>query len=416
MTAKPTYYDLEQRIRDLEEASIQDKQSGEKKRILEERLARAEKMEALEALASGVAHDMNNIFGALIGFSELLAEKLSKESPLGQYADNVLQSSLKGAAIVQDLLTLARSGATFSEVVNLNNVISDYLSSPEFGKMKCYHLGVKIRSNLEEGLLNIKGSSPRLGNMVMNLVLNAAEAISNQGEVTIKTENRYLDHPISGYDAMQEGDYAILMISDTGDAISANDLGKIFEPFYTKKAMGRNGTGLGMAAVWGTVKDHLGYIDVKSEAGRGNTFTLYFPVTREELEKDIYPASPVSKGESILVVDDIQAQRELAAGMLGKLGYSVEAVAGGEEAITYLKDKKTDLIVLDMIMDPGINGMETYRRICEINPGQKAILVSGFSETDRVRQAQEMGAGAFVRKPFILEKIGLAVRRELDRK
>jgi two-component system, cell cycle sensor histidine kinase and response regulator CckA len=416
VTAKPTYQDLEQRISVLEDASIQDRQSGEEKRILEERLARAEKMEALEALAGGVAHDLNNIFGALIGFSELLVEKLSKESPLGQYADNVLQSSLKGAAIVQDLLTLARSGAAFSEVVNLNKVISDYLSSPEFGKMKCYHLGVKIRSNLDEGLLNIKGSSLRLGHMVMNLVLNAAEAISDQGDVTIKTENRYLDHPISGYDAMQEGDYAILMISDTGDVISASDLGKIFEPFYTKKALGRNGTGLELAAVWGTVKDHLGYIDVTSEEGRGNTFTLYFPVTREELEKDICPASFVSKGESILVVDDIQVQRELAAGMLAKLGYTVDAVAGGEEAIAYLKNKKADLIVLDMIMDPGMNGMEAYRRLCKINPGQKAILVSGFSETDRVRQAQKMGAGAFVRKPYILEKIGLAVRRELDRK
>jgi CheY-like chemotaxis protein len=183
--------------------------------------------------------------------------------------------------------------------------------------------------------------------------------------------------------------------------------------------MGRSGTGLGLAVVWGTVMDHNGYIDVQSEEGKGTTFTLYFPVTREEpakIEKSIPVNAYRSKGESILVIDDVREQRELAMNMLARLGYQAAAAAGGEEAIEYLKKEKADLIVLDMIMDPGIDGMETYRRIVEIHPGQKAIIVSGFSETDRVRKAQEMGAGAFVRKPYILEKIGLAVREELDRK
>jgi CheY-like chemotaxis protein len=134
------------------------------------------------------------------------------------------------------------------------------------------------------------------------------------------------------------------------------------------------------------------------------------------VEKAVSPVSYMGKGESILVVDDVKAQRELAMSMLGRLGYQVEAVAGGEEAIEYLKNKKADLIVLDMIMDPGIDGLETYRLILEINPGQKAIIVSGFSETDRVRKVQEMGAGSFVRKPYLMERIGIGVRRELDRK
>ncbi len=218
---------------------------------------------------------------------------------------------------------------------------------------------------------------------------------------------------------MQAGDYAVLTVSDTGGGISAEDLGKIFEPFYTKKVMGRSGTGLGLAVVWGTVKDHDGYIDVQSDEGKGSIFTLYFPVTREDLakvEKALSPVVYMGKGESILVVDDIKEQRELAVSMLGRLGYQVEVVASGEEAIEYLKDKKADLIILDMIMDPGIDGMETYRRIIKMNPEQKALIVSGFSETDRVRKAQELGAGAFVRKPYILEKIGLAVRKELDGK
>ena len=182
--------------------------------------------------------------------------------------------------------------------------------------------------------------------------------------------------------------------------------------------MGRSGTGLGLAVVWGTVKDHHGYIDVQSEEGKGSIFTLYFPVTRKELTKDQETVSSetyLGQGETILVVDDVKEQRELAMSMLTRLGYRVDAVSSGEEAVEYLKTNRVDLIVLDMIMDPGIDGLETYRRILEIHPRQKAIIVSGFSETDRVRKAQELGAGAYVRKPYLLEKIGLAIRQELDR-
>ncbi len=235
----------------------------------------------------------------------------------------------------------------------------------------------------------------------------------------VRTENRHLDRPLSGYDDLQEGDYVVLTVSDTGKGIPARDIDKIFEPFYSKKVMGRSGTGLGLAIVWGTVKDHGGCIDVKSEEGTGTTFTLYFPVTREERPapaKAAAFAADTGKGESVLVVDDVREQRELAISMLTKLGYRVEAVSSGEEAITYLTGKSAELVVLDMIMDPGIDGLETYRRIREINPLQKAIIVSGFSETERVRQAQELGAGVFVRKPYVLEKIGSAVRNALDRK
>jgi CheY-like chemotaxis protein len=252
----------------------------------------------------------------------------------------------------------------------------------------------------------------------MNLLSNAAEAISDQGEVTLLTENRYLDKPIAGYDEIREGDYVVLGVSDTGKGISAQDMGKIFEPFYTKKVMGRSGTGLGLAVVWGTVKDHGGYIDVRSEEGKGSVFTLYFPVTREEKAKD-QPSIPAEsyrgRGESILVVDDVKEQRELATAMLSRLGYRVSSVSSGEEAVTYLKANRVDLLVLDMIMDPGMDGLETYQKVLEINPKQKAIIVSGFSETDRVKKAQELGAGAYVKKPYVQEKIGLATRRELDK-
>ena len=221
---------------------------------------------------------------------------------------------------------------------------------------------------------------------------------------------------IRGYDQVCEGEYAVLTVSDSGSGIAAADLDKIFEPFYTKKVMGRSGTGLGLAVVWGTVKDHDGYIDVQSEKGKGSTFTLYFPVTREKMAEDLkrIPLDQYKgQGELILVVDDVAEQREMAAGMLTGLGYNVAVVSSGEEAVKYLKIHKVDLMVLDMIMDPGMDGLETYRKIIEIAPGQKAVIVSGYSETDRVKEAQRLGAGAYVKKPYVLEKIGLAIRHEL---
>jgi CheY-like chemotaxis protein len=277
---------------------------------------------------------------------------------------------------------------------------------------------VTFRTEYDNTLLNIKGSPVHLEKMLMNLVINAAESISGEGEVTIRTENRYLDKAVRGYDEVREGDYAVLTVSDTGMGIPAENREKIFEPFYTKKTMGRSGTGLGLAIVWGTVKDHNGYIDVQTEVGEGTAFTLYFPVKREGLtaprqkeQREQY----MGNGESVLVVDDIAEQRAVAAGLLTRLGYEVHVVPGGKEAVEYLKENKVDILVLDMIMAPGIDGLETYQRVLEINPKQKAILVSGFSETERVREAQRLGAGAYVKKPYVMEQIGVAVRDEINR-
>jgi len=209
----------------------------------------------------------------------------------------------------------------------------------------------------------------------------------------------------------------VFTISDTGTGISPEDMEKIFEPFYTKKKMGRSGTGLGMAVVWGTVKDHNGYIHVRSTEGKGTIFTLFFPVTRKSLEErsETFLEDYMGKGETILVVDDVEEQRNIASGMLKELRYSVVSVSSGEEAVEYLRTNKVDLLVLDMIMDPGMDGLATYRKIIEIHPGQKAIIASGFSETDRVKEVQSLGAGAYIRKPFLLEKIGIAVKKELEK-
>ncbi|MBI5604774.1 MAG: PAS domain S-box protein [Deltaproteobacteria bacterium] len=400
--------------RDITERKLVEKE----RQRLEERLRHAEKMESLGRLAGGVAHDLNNVLGVLVGYSELLLMDIPQGDPLRKHVSNILQSSQRGAAIIQDLLTLARRGVAVSTVVNLNNIISGYFETPEFGKLKEYHSGIIFKFDPAIDLLNIRGSSVHLGKTVMNLVSNAAEAIADRGEVLVRTENRYLDKPIQGYDTMEEGEYVVLTVSDNGNGIPVKDIGRIFEPFYTKKVMGRSGTGLGLAVVWGTVKDHGGFIDVQSREGEGSTFTLYFPVIRQELTREegvVPPEEYAGRGESILVVDDVKEQRELATAMLSRMGYKVASVSSGEEALSFLKTSHPDLLVLDMIMDPGMDGLETYQRILEINPKQKAIIVSGFSETSRVKKTQELGAGAYVRKPYISEKIGLAVRRELDK-
>ena len=228
-----------------------------------------------------------------------------------------------------------------------------------------------------------------------------------------------MDRPIQGYDEVKEGDYAVLTVADDGIGIAHEDLKRIFEPFYSKKVMGRSGTGLGMAVVWGTVKDHDGYIDVRSVPNQGTTFELYFPVTREvwTAESDSRLVEDLSgHGESILVVDDIADQREIASRILIRLGYTVETAHSGEAAIEHMLTRRVDLLILDMIMEPGMDGLDTYREILKSHPNQKAIIASGFSENDRVREAQRLGARQYVKKPYTMQSIGMAVKAELEKK
>ena len=215
---------------------------------------------------------------------------------------------------------------------------------------------------------------------------------------------------------IDEGDYVSLCVRDTGAGISQEDLNRIFEPFYTKKKMGRSGTGLGMAVVWGTVKDHQGYIDYDSRENEGTRFSLYFPATQEQIVKSHIQAMETykGKGESILVIDDIKNQREIASAILGSLGYRVKTASSGEEAIGYLSRQAVDLVILDMIMEPGMDGLDTYRQILNHRPRQKAIIASGYSETDRLREVQRLGASFYLKKPYSIENIGTAVRAALD--
>jgi len=397
---------------------ISNRKKAEKEKMeLEEKLVRSQKMESLGLLAGGVAHDLNNVLSGIVSYPELILMDLPEDSKLREPIETMQESGHRAAAIVHDLLTVARGVATTKEPLNLNDLVGDYLHSPEFNKLKQFHPTATVKANLDTDLFNISGSHVHIRKVVMNLVANASEAIEGSGNVTISTTNRYVDRPLRGYDDVNIGEYAILSVSDDGSGISSDDLKRIFEPFYTKKIMGRSGTGLGLAVVWNTVQDHKGYIDVTS-GENGTIFELYFPITRDEIsDKALSIPTKDYKGnqETILVVDDMENQREISCKMLDTLGYKTKAVSSGEEAVEYLKENTVDLILLDMIMDPGINGRETYERIIKIHPKQKAIIVSGFAETDEVKEAQRLGAGRYIKKPVTLEKIGIAVKEELEK-
>ena len=309
-----------------------------------------------------------------------------------------------------------------NEVLNLNDTITDYLQSPEYKKLEAGYPKIKITTNLDNDLLNIKGSPIHLSKTIMNLVANAAEAIPQNGSIKLSTTNHYVDKLDKDFDKnLKEGNYAVLSVSDNGIGMDPECLNKIFEPFYTKKVMGQSGTGLGMTVVGWTMHDHNGHIKVKSKEGKGTTFKLYFPATRRKISvrKETSSTLKIEKikgnGEKILVVDDKEEQRELISMMLSKLGYSVDAVISGEKAIDYIKTNRVDLLMLDMIMEPGIDGLDTYKEILKQQPGTKAIIVSGFTETERVREAQQLGTGVYVKKPYTLSEMGEAVRNELDK-
>lgn len=382
------------------------------------RLQRVQKLEYMGTLAGGVAHDLNNILSGIVTCPELLLMDLADDSPLRPPIFAIRKSGEKAAAIVSDLLTLARRGASVRNAVNLNRVVQEYMQSPEKAKLQSYHSDAEIVTRLDPALQNITGSPFHLSKSLMNLVHNGFEAMPRGGTLHITTENRRLHEHIAGYESIAPGRYVVLSVADDGVGIAQEDLEHIFEPFYTKKKMGQSGTGLGMAVVWATVKDHGGYIDLASREEKGTIVSLYFPASARQ-----GPSAPgrmpheayMGKGEAVLVVDDAAEQREIACRILKRLGYNVQAVASGEAAVAHVKDVRVDILLLDMIMRPGIDGLETYKRILAIPPNQKAILASGFSENERVSEAMALGVGAFIQKPYAIEQIGTALRTVLDK-
>ncbi len=407
----------ERLIKEKEERDRSDRE----KRDLQEKLERSRKMETLGLLAGGVAHDLNNVLSGIVSYPDLILMGLPEESPLRKPIQLMRDSGQKASDIVQDLLTLARRGVTQTLVLNINSdVVLDFLESSECTRIKTLYPGIRIESSLDSNLQNIKGSPSHLIKTLLNLVINAVEAQPEGGKIVISTRNVSLDKPWGEDDAAAPGEYVVLSVSDNGIGMVSDDLKKIFEPFYTKKVMHRSGTGLGMTVVQGTVRDHRGYIDVHSEVGIGSRFDLYFPATAEAPPGRSVPCKRIEEysgnREKILVVDDVEEQRRIASDILQRLNYEVTAVASGEEAIEHMKHNAADLVMLDMIMDPGIDGLETYRGILLHRTGQKAIIASGYAENDRVEEAIRLGVGRYIRKPYTIEQLGIVIRGELTKK
>jgi PAS domain S-box-containing protein len=382
---------------------------------LQERLRNAQKMEAIGLLAGGVAHDLNNILSGLVSYPDMLLVNRSSEDPMTMPLQTIKKSGERAAAIVQDLLTLARRGIGQFTPLNLNKIISEFCDSPEHLEIMRGNEGIDIELDLDEELFNIRGSEAHLGKILMNLCSNSVEAMPDGGFISVATENRFLEEEYIGFEAIPAGEYVVLHVIDSGIGMGSEELGRIFEPFYTSKVMGRSGTGLGMAVVWGAVKDHSGFTEVESRPDKGTKFSIYFPITRELLpeEERLDLNTLGGSGQKILVVDDMAEQRQIATQILELLGYQVEAATSGEEAVEMCRYKKFDLLILDMIMPGGMDGFATYKQICQAQPGQKAVIASGYSDTLHVRKAQELGAGAYIKKPYTVTNLAKTIATEM---
>ncbi len=377
---------------------------------MEERLLRAQRLEGAGRIAGQVAHDFGNLLVPLVAYPELIKDQLPEGHPATRYCDSMLQAAQQMAAINQDLLTLGRRGNVEREPLDLGNLVEQSVAM-----MPGLPETLKIELEVDPELFPVSGAPAQLLRVVANLLSNARDAMDAGGRLSIRVENVYADWPFGRYNRVQIGEYVRLTISDTGCGIPPDIRDSIFDAFFTtKRTDERRGSGLGLAIVQAILEDHQGYVDLESEVGKGTTFTVYLPVCREAVKQR--PIDSLRGGtETVLLVDDDRTQREVMGEMLRTLGYRVELSASGEEAVDHLAEHPADLLILDMIIPQGIDGTETYRRVLETRPGQRAIIVSGFAESERVRDALSLGAGAFIRKPLTLERLARAVREELDR-
>ncbi len=382
----------------------------EQKRLQEE-LARVQRLETAGRVAGQIAHDFNNLLSPLAAYPVLIREQLPEGHPTLEMLDEMEDSAKKIAEINQQLLALGRRGHYAMEPIDFHELLHGILTLGKFPKE------IVIKEAFTPDIFSVKGGAAQLTRALTNLINNAIEAMNNQGVLTVKTENTYLDIPLKGYQTIDRGEYVKLSISDTGSGIRPEIIDNIFDPFFTTKKMDRRrGSGLGLSIVHGIVEDHNGYIQVDSKPGKGTTFSLYFPVNRAvEREILINEVKSASGDERILIVDDDPIQRRVAGQLLRRLGYRVQVVSSGETAVTHLKKRHYDLLIVDMVMD-GIDGVEAYKRILEFEPKQKAIILSGYAMSNRVQTAIKLGAGSFVTKPISQKVLANAVRKELDKK
>jgi len=378
---------------------------------LHEFAARAQRLEIAGRIAGQVAHDFNNLLGPLFAFPKFIRESLPEGNTAIKYLDHMERAAEQMAEINQQLLTLGRRGHYNQLPLNLNEIVKQTLE-----RLESLPGTISVARDLAPDLKTVRGGASQISRAIANLVINAFEAMHDSGLLTLKTENFHVDKIWTRYGRVPEGEYIRLTITDSGGGISEDVIPHIFDPFFTtKSADSKRGSGLGLSVVQAVMEDHGGYIDVKSEPGKGASFYLYFPAAGEHIGtrevKEIIGGS-----EKILLVDDDPMQREVTLSLLSKLGYDAYAVESGEKALEFIKGNPQDLILLDMVMPAGMDGAETYEKILRIYPGQKAIIVSGYADSDRIEIALQLGASGFVGKPLSLKSIARAVREALEGK
>lgn len=413
-TLEKSNVELEERVEERTQAFFAE---VEERKIVEDKLHRAEKMEAIGLMASGVAHDLNNILTGIVSYPQLLLMRLPADSYLRKPICEIKESGLRAAAVVADLLTVARDAAKVRTCTSLNALILDYLQSPEANLLRSNYPDISIETFLDPQLPGLCCSPTHVNKCLMNLVINAAEAFDGPGTITLSTSMVSIDAGEETEVFPAHGDYLAVQVQDDGPGISAADVGHIFEPFYTKKKMGRSGTGIGLAVVWNCMQDHGGHVSVQSHETQGTTFTLIFPAS-EDVTCPVAESKKVvdinGKGQRLLVVDDELRQREIAKDILHELGYDVICCSSGEQAIEHVKKEPVDLLILDMMMEPGMDGSQTYAEIKKIYPSQKAVIVSGFSEENQMNAALAQGVQSYLLKPYTIEQLGTAVVNVLN--
>ncbi|HEY5282961.1 MAG TPA: substrate-binding domain-containing protein [Polyangia bacterium] len=395
-------------------------------RSVQERLATTKRMEALSVLAGGVAHDLNNALGPLVALPDIILRELHKVSANEKSVRDVVSdveiikaASLRAAQTIKDLLTLGRQGRTVKENLDLNRVVKLCRAEALLRLASDKSREVNLDVDYAPGRLTVRASESQLARAVGNLVHNAVESIANHGEVLVKTRRERVLAPLGRYETIPEGHYAVLMVSDNGCGIDPQDLGRVFEPFFTKKRTGEStGTGLGLAIVHGVVKEHDGFIDVTSTLGEGTTFSLYLPLAEAVTqERPAFAEAPRSEAK-ILLVDDDPIQLRTCHRILTHLGYAVETMDSGSGAYETFSHAPTGkspygLVILDMLLGERLDGLQVFEQIQQLFPDQKAILASGHAPNERAELAVQKGL-TWLSKPYSMEALTKAVKHVLD--
>lgn len=391
---------------------VTEKRKAEQEKIeLESRLQQAQKMESIGTLAGGVAHDFNNLLMSMQGNVSLLLYKIDSDHPHYEKLRTIEQHIHDGADLTRQLLGFARGGKYEVKPTDLNELVKK--TSNMFART---NKEIRVHDRYGEDIWTVESDQGQIGQVLLNLYVNAWQAMPGGGELYISTENVELDENITRPHAIQPGRFVKISVTDTGTGMEEATRKRIFEPFFTTKEMGR-GTGLGLASSYGIIKNHGGIIDVYSEKDKGSTFNIYLPVSEKAFTKTEEPMENILEGkETILFVDDEDRIIESSRELLEALGYHVLPVKNGPDALDCFKAnmEKIDMVILDMVMS-GMSGGEVFDQLKEINTEVKVLLSSGYSMDGQAADILEKGCDGFIQKPFTLEQISKKIREILDK-